>query len=59
MSDATKLKEHYLSRFRFNAREYLPEHARKKNADIRKIVMTDGPEDKREAITAAWKEFYG
>lgn len=59
MRDAAQLKEHYLARFRFNAREYLPEQARKKNADIRKIVMTDGPDNKREAIKSAWAEFYG
>ena len=52
-------KESYLLRFRANARNYNAEQAKKKNSDIRKIVMTDGPEEKRVAITEAWKEFYG
>lgn len=52
-------KEHFLLRFRLNDRDYNPDQAKKKNADIRKIVMTDGPEEKRVAIKAAWEEYYG
>ena len=54
-----RIKEHYLLRFRLNERDYSPDQAKKKNADIRKIVMTDGPEEKRIAIKAAWKEHFG
>jgi len=54
-----ELEESYLRRFKVNDRDYIPEQAKKKNADIRKIVMTDGPEEKRIAISAAWKEHYG
>lgn len=52
-------KEHYLLRFRLNDRDYNTVQAKKKNADIRKIVMTDGPEEKRVGIKAAWEEYYG
>ena len=54
-----RIKEHYLLRFRLNERDYGPDQAKKKNADIRKIVMTDGPEEKRIAMKAAWKEHFG
>lgn len=54
-----RIKEHYLLRFKLNERDYSPDQAKKKNADIRKIVMTDGPEEKRIAIKAAWKEHFG
>ena len=54
-----QIKERYLRRFKMNDRDYSPEQAKKKNADIRKMVMTDGPEEKRIAIDAAWKEHYG
>ncbi len=52
------LIQHYLLRFKANDRAYSPEHAKKKNGDIRKIVMTDGPEEKRVAIQAAWDKHY-
>ena len=52
-------KQSYLRRFRLNDRDYNPDQAKKKNADIRKIVMTDGPEEKRVAIKSAWEEYYG
>ena len=54
-----RIKERYLLRFKLNERDYSPDQAKKKNADIRKIVMTDGPEEKRIAIKAAWKEHFG
>jgi hypothetical protein len=54
-----RIKERYLLWFRLNERDYSPDQAKKKNADIRKIVMTDGPEEKRIAIKAAWKEHFG
>ena len=54
-----RIKEHYLLRFKLNERDYSPDQAKKKNADIRKIVMTDGPEENRIAIKAAWKEHFG
>ena len=54
-----RIKEHYLLRFKLNERDYDPDQAKKKNADIRKTVMTDGPEEKRVAIMAAWKEHFG
>lgn len=54
-----QIKERYLLRFRRNERDYIPDQAKKKNADIRKIVMTDGPEENRIAIKAAWKEHFG
>lgn len=54
-----QLKDRYLIRFKLNERDYSPDQAKKKNADIRKIVMTDGPEEKRIAIKAAWKEHFG
>ena len=52
-------KDHYLLRFQANDQRYDAAQARKKNADIRKIVMIDGPEERREAIKAAWAEHYG
>ena len=54
-----RIKERYLLRFKLNERDYSPDQAKKKNADIRKIVMTDGPEENRIAIKAAWKEHFG
>jgi len=54
-----QIKNHYLLRFKLNERDYSPDQAKKKNSDIRKIVMTDGPEEKRIAIKAAWKEHFG
>lgn len=54
-----QIKERYLLRFRRNERDYSPDQAKKKNADIRKIVMTDGPEENRIALKAAWKEHFG
>ena len=54
-----ELKESYLLRFKTNERDYSPTQAKKKNADIRKIVMTDGPEERRIAIKAAWQEHFG
>lgn len=54
-----RIKNHYLLRFKLNERDYSPDQAKKKNSDIRKIVMTDGPEEKRIAIKAAWKEHFG
>lgn len=54
-----RIKEKYLLRFKLNEQDYSPEQAKKKNADIRKIVMTDGPEEKRIAIKAAWGEHFG
>ena len=54
-----RIKNSYLLRFKLNERDYSPDQAKKKNADIRKIVMTDGPEEHRIAIKAAWKEYFG
>lgn len=54
-----ELKERYLRRFRRNEKDYSPEQAKKKNADIRKTVMNDGPEENRIAIKAAWEEHFG
>jgi len=54
-----ELKESYLRRFKVNERDYSAEQAKKKNADIRKIVMTDGPEEKRIAFRDAWKQHFG
>lgn len=55
----SELKELYLLRFRRNEKNYSTEQAKKKNADIRKVVMNDGPEENRIAIKAAWKEHFG
>lgn len=49
----------YLRRFKMNTESYPPEIAKKKNADIRKTVMTDGPNERRDAMMAAWSMFYG
>lgn len=55
----SELKELYLLRFRRNEKNYSHEQAKKKNADIRKVVMNDGPEESRVAIKAAWEEYFG
>ena len=54
-----QIKDRYLRWFKLNERDYSPDQAKKKNADIRKIVMTDGPEERRIAIKAAWQEHFG
>lgn len=52
-------KDYYLLRFRANDRMYGADIARKKNADIRKVVTGDGRADRVAAMEAAWAEYYG
>lgn len=48
--------ESFRLRFRNIDRSNPPAMALKKKKDIRRIVMTDGPEDKREALALVWAE---
>lgn len=49
--------ESFRTRFRLIDRDY-PDRALalKKKKDIRRIVMTDGPEDKKAALQLVWAE---
>ena len=58
-AELDKLKKKYLLQFSNNANAYSDEHARKKNADIRKLILNGNcPEVKCEAVRLAWQEFY-
>lgn len=46
----------FRARFRLIDRNNPRELAIKKKKDIRRMVMTDGPEDKRAALAVVWTE---
>ena len=48
--------ESFRVRFRLIDMQYLPELAIKKKRDIRRMVMEDGPEDKKAALAIVWAE---
>lgn len=48
--------ESFRMRFRLIDRQNPRELAVKKKKDIRRMVMTDGPEDKRAGLIVAWAE---
>lgn len=52
------LVSRYMLKFKNNISTYDSKHAKKKNADIRKTIMSSGTNEQQTAINIVWAAFY-